>query len=457
MPKEISDAPPMTTQAGRCRDGLAVAAAVPAVYLQRNGSLAPFERKPLLAWRRMIATAGPGLLIAVGYVDPGNWATDLGGGARYGYTLLSIVLLASVIAMMAQALCVRVAIATGKGLAELCREVFPAPVVVSLWLLAEVAMVATDIAELIGGAVALKLLFGIGLLPGMLAVSACTFVILWLGGDDWRLRSLVCILMVVIAASFVVLLILAQPEWRVVATSLLPPPALLGDPTMLLIAVGIIGATVMPHNLYLHSGLLAPAGRALDRAALRGAIGANLRDSNLALAAAFFINASILVAAGAVFHTHGITEIPDLGAAHDLLNPVLGSSVAAAIFALALLAAGQTSTITGTLAGQLVMEGFIRIRLSPLVRRLITRVAALGPALLYFAWEGTDDSSHLLILSQVVLSLQLPFAIIPLAHFAGSRRLMGDLVLSRTAKACSWAMVLAVIAFNAILIGQLVI
>ena len=404
----------------------------------------------------MIGATGPGLLIAVGYVDPGNWATDLGGGARYGYALLSIVLVAGVIAMMAQALCVRVAIATGKGLTELCREAFPAPIVVSLWLLAEIAMVATDIAELVGGAVALKLLFGMDLLNGMLVVSTCTVVILWLGGDDWRLRTLVCVLMVVIAVSFVLLLILAQPEWRTIATGLLPPPALFNDPAMLLLAVGIIGATVMPHNLYLHSGLLAPTGRALDPAATRGAISTNVRDSHAALGAAFFVNASILIAAGAVFHAHGITEIADLGDAHQLLNPVLGGSVAATIFAVALLAAGQSSTITGTLAGQLVMEGLLRIRLSPLVRRLTTRIAALGPAMLYFAVAGQGDSSRLLILSQVVLSLQLPFAIIPLAHFAGSRRLMGAFVLSRAAKACSWAMALLVVAFNAVLIGQLV-
>jgi manganese transport protein len=436
---------------------VAVAVSASATSLQKASAFARPARWRFASWRRLVTAAGPSLLVAVGYVDPGNWATDLGGGARFGYALLSIVLLANIIAMMAQALCVRLAVGTGRSLAELCRETFSPPVVLLLWLLAEVAMVATDIAELVGSAVALKLLFGMDLLPGMLLVSACTFVILLLGGDDWRLRTMVCALMIVVAASFVALLILAQPDWVKVATGLLPPSGLARDPAMLLIAVGIIGATVMPHNLYLHSGLLAPAARTLDSAARQRAITANVRDSHTALGIAFFINAAILVAAGAVFHGHGVTEIADLGAAHQLLNPILGSSVAATIFAVALLAAGQSSTITGTLAGQLMMEGFMRIRLSPLVRRLIIRIAALGPAMLYFTLAGQDDSSRLLILSQVVLSLQLPFAIVPLVAFAGSRRLMGAFVLSRTAKACSWAMALLVLAFNAVLIWQMAV
>jgi manganese transport protein len=403
----------------------------------------------------MVAAAGPGLLVAVGYVDPGNWATDVSGGARYGYALLFIILLANVIAMMAQALCVRLALGTGRSLAELCRERFSPPVVVLLWLLAEIAMVATDIAELVGSAVALKLLFGMDLLSGMLVVSACTFVILLFGGNDWRLRGIVCALMIVVAASFLVLLLLAQPDWAQVATGLLPPRGLAGDPAMLLIAVGIIGATVMPHNLYLHSGLLAPTARGLNSAARQRAVKANTGHSHAALGGAFFINAAILVVAGAIFHAHGITEIADLGVAHQLLSPILGNGAAATIFAVALLAAGQSSTITCTLAGQLVMEGFLGIRLSPLVRRLIIRIAALGPAMLYFIVAGQDDSSRLLILSQVVLSLQLPFAIIPLVAFAGNRRLMGACVLGPMAKACGWTMAMLVLAINAMLIRQM--
>jgi len=289
----------------------------------------------------------------------------------------------------------------------------------------------------------------------MLLVSACTFVILLLGGNDWRLRSIVCALMIVVATSFLVLLLLAQPDWAQVATGLLPPRGLASDPAMLLIAVGIIGATVMPHNLYLHSGLLAPTARGLDSASRQRAMKANVRDSHVALGGAFFINAAILVAAGAIFHAHGVTEIPDLGEAHQLLNPILGSGIAATIFAVALLAAGQSSTITCTLAGQLMMEGFLRIRLSPLVRRLVIRIAALGPAMLYFTLAGQDDSSRLLILSQVVLSLQLPFAIIPLVAFAGNHRLMGAFVLGPMAKACGWIMALLVLAFNAVLIWQM--
>jgi manganese transport protein len=409
------------------------------------------------SWRRLIGTAGPGLLIAIGYIDPGNWATDLGGGSRYGYALLSMILIANLIAMVAQALCVRLAIATGKSLAELSREAYSRPIVLLLWLLAEVAMVATDLAELVGGAIALKLLFGMDLVLGVLLMSVGTLVLLF-GRDDWRwLRGLVCGLVLVIAASFAALLCLAPPDWSMVAAGFLPTPALVADPAMLLLGIGIIGATVMPHNLYLHSGLLAPAGRALGREAKRGAIKANVRDSNVSLSLALLINAAILIAAGAIFHARGLTEITDLGAAYALLNPVLGSSVAATIFAIGLLAAGQSSTITGTLAGQLVMEGFLRIRLSPLVRRLVTRLAALGPVLLYFALVGESDTTRLLVLSQVVLSLQLPFAMIPLLRFVGSRRLMGEFLIGRSAKIGSWGLALLILALNGALIFEMLV
>jgi manganese transport protein len=434
----------------------ALTAAAPVSSAASAGRLASrFGRPWFPSWRRLIGTAGPGLLIAVGYIDPGNWATDLGGGSRYGYALLSMVLIANLIAMVAQALCVRLAIATGKSLAELSREAYSRPVVLLLWLLAEVAMVATDLAELVGGAIALKLLFGMDLVPGILLMSVGTLVLLF-GRDDWRwLRGLVCGLVVVIAASFAALLCLAPPDWAMVATGFVPTPALIADPAMLLLGIGIIGATVMPHNLYLHSGLLAPAGRALDRGAKQGAIKANVRDSNVSLGLALLINAAILIAAGAIFHARGLTEIADLGAAYALLNPVLGSSIAATIFAIGLLAAGQSSTITGTLAGQLVMEGFLQIRLSPLVRRLLTRLAALGPVLLYFAVVGESDTTRLLVLSQVVLSLQLPFAMIPLLRFVGLRRLMGDFVLGRAAKIGSWGLALLILALNATLIFEM--
>jgi manganese transport protein len=434
----------------------ALTAAAPVSSAASAGRLASrFGRPWFPSWRRLIGPAGPGLLIAVGYIDPGNWATDLGGGSRYGYALLSMVLIANLIAMVAQALCVRLAIATGKSLAELSREAYSRPVVLLLWLLAEVAMVATDLAELVGGAIALKLLFGMDLVPGILLMSVGTLVLLF-GRDDWRwLRGLVCGLVVVIAASFAALLCLAPPDWAMVATGFVPTPALIADPVMLLLGIGIIGATVMPHNLYLHSGLLAPAGRALDRGAKQGAIKANVRDSNVSLGLALLINAAILIAAGAIFHARGLTEIADLGAAYALLNPVLGSSIAATIFAIGLLAAGQSSTITGTLAGQLVMEGFLQIRLSPLVRRLLTRLAALGPVLLYFAVVGESDTTRLLVLSQVVLSLQLPFAMVPLLRFVGLRRLMGDFVLGRAAKIGSWGLALLILALNATLIFEM--
>ena len=445
---------PLEAAAAGC--GVALTAAAPgssAASARRFASR--FGRPWFPSWRRLIGTAGPGLLIAVGYIDPGNWATDLGGGSRYGYALLSMILIANLIAMVAQALCVRLAIATGKSLAELSREAYSRPVVLLLWLLAEVAMVATDLAELVGGAIALKLLFGIDLVPGVLLMSVGTLLLLF-RGDDWQwLRGLVCGLVGVIAASFAALLCLAPPDWSAVAVGLLPTPALVTDPAMLVLGIGIIGATVMPHNLYLHSGLLASAGRALDRTTKQGAIKANVRDSNVSLGLALLINAAILIAAGAIFHARGLSEITDLGTAYALLDPVLGSSIAATIFAVGLLAAGQSSTITGTLAGQLVMEGFLRIRLSPLVRRLITRLAALGPVLLYFALVGESDTTRLLVLSQVVLSLQLPFALIPLLRFVGLRQLMGEFVLGRGAKIGSWGLALLILALNAALIFEM--
>jgi manganese transport protein len=434
----------------------ALAMAVPGSRVSGSEPVAPrASQRWFPGWRRLVGTAGPGLLIAVGYIDPGNWATDLGGGSRYGYALLSMILIANLIAMVAQALCVRLAIATGKSLAELCREVYSWPVVLLLWLTAEVAMVATDLAELVGGAIAVKLLFGMDLVPGVLLMSVATLAFLF-RAHDWRwLRRLVSSLILVIAASFAALLCLAPPDWPTVAAGFLPTAALVTDPAMLLLGIGIIGATVMPHNLYLHSGLLAPVGRAVDSEAKRGAIKANVRDSNVSLSLALLINAAILIAAGSIFHARGMTEITDLGTAYALLNPVLGSSIAATIFAIALLAAGQSSTITGTLAGQLVMEGFLQIRLSPLVRRLITRLAALGPVLLYFALVGESDTTRLLVLSQVVLSLQLPFAMIPLLRFIGSRRLMGEFLVGRSARIGSWALALLILALNAALIFEM--
>ena len=419
-------------------------------------ALAPRVQPRLFTWRRFAGTAGPGLLIAVGYIDPGNWATDLSGGARYGYALLSMIFVANFIAMVVQALCVRLAIATGKSLAEHSREAYARPVVLMLWLSAELAMVMTDLAELVGGAIALKLLFGIGLVPGVVLTSTGTFVMLMLGRNDWRwLRNLVGGLVVTVAASFVSLLWLAQPDWTDVALGLTPTPQLLADPTMLFLALGIVGATVMPHNLYLHSGLLASTGRALPRTAKAEAIKANVRDSNTSLGFALLINAAILVAAGAVFHSHGLTEIADLSAAAQLLDPVLGTEVAALLFAVGLLAAGQSSTITGTLAGQMVMEGFLQIRLSAPVRRLVTRLAALGPALGYFLVVGEGDTSRLLILSQVVLSLQLPFAVIPLLRCVGHREVMGEFALGRGARLGCWSLALFVVLLNVALIAEM--
>ncbi|MGZ5903886.1 MAG: Nramp family divalent metal transporter [Reyranella sp.] len=441
----------MTTLEQTSRSGFGIADALTAA----PGGLR-FRQPWFPGWRRLVGTAGPGLLIAIGYIDPGNWATDLGGGSRYGYALLSMVFIANLIAMVVQALCVRLAIATGKSLAEYSREAYSRPVVLLLWLSAEIAMVMTDLAELVGGAIALKLLFGLGLIPGVLLMSGGTLVFLVIGRDDWRwLRSLVCVLLLIVAAAFVSLLWLAQPVWSEVAVGLIPTPQLATDPAMLLLGLGIIGATVMPHNLSLHSGLLAPAGRVLGHREKRSAIKENVRDSNTSLGFALFINAAILIAAGAAFHARGFTEIADLGEAYALLDPVLGSQIAAMLFAIGLLAAGQSSTITGTLAGQMVMEGFLQVRLSPILRRLLTRLAALGPALAYFMVAGEGDTSRLLILSQVVLSLQLPFAMIPLLRFVGTRQVMGEFTLGRHAKIGSWCLALLILVLNAVLIFEM--
>jgi len=419
-----------------------------------EGAFAAAERlQRFSGLRRFLGVGGPGMLVAVGYIDPGNWATDLGGGSRFGYALLSMILIANLVAMTVQALCARLALATGKSLAELCRDCFPRPVVYGLWVCAEVAMVSTDLAELVGGAIALKLLFGLDLLPGVFIMSAVTMLILMFRPDDWRwLRSLVFGLLLVIAASFVVLLALAKPDWTRVAVGILPTPSLILDPAMLVLGVGILGATVMPHNLYLHTGLLASTGRGLPAEDVRQAIAHNVRNSHVSLVFALALNAAILIAAGAIFHHRGMTEIVDLTEAYTLLNPVLGSTIAATVFAVALLAAGQTSTITGTLAGQYVMEGFLRLRVSPLLRRLVTRLIVLVPILVYFSVVGENDTTHLLVLSQVVLSLQLPFAVVPLLYFVGSRRLMGRFALTGFKRIASWGLALLILGLNGALL-----
>ena len=379
-------------------------------------------------WRKALAFAGPGFVVSVGYMDPGNWATDLAGGSAFGYTLLSVVLLSNLMAMLLQALSARLGIATGRDLAQACRDSYPAPVATMLWLLCEVAICACDLAEVIGTAIGLKLLFGLPILLGVCLTALDVFLILLLQRHGFRhLEAFVISLIALVAAGFLFEIALAHPAISDVAAGLLPRAEIITDPSMLYIAIGILGATVMPHNLYLHSSIVqtrrfakTPQGR---REALRFAVA----DSNFALATAFFINAAILIIAAAAFHQNGRTDVAEIQDAHHLLGPLLGAPAAGIVFALALLAAGQNSSVTATLAGQVVMEGFLDLRMPVWLRRLITRAIAIVPAIVVTAMSGEKGLAHLLILSQVILSLQLPFAVIPLVAITRSRAKMGAL------------------------------
>jgi manganese transport protein len=381
-------------------------------------------------------------------MDPGNWATDLYGGSAFGYTLLSVVLLSNLMAMLLQHLAVRLGVATGRDLAQACRDHFAPPVAVLLWLVCEIAICACDLAELIGTAVALQLLFGIPLLAGVALTGLDVLLILLLQRWGFGLiEAFVLALLILIAGCFAVEIYLASPDWAAVAGGFVPRPEIVADPTMLYVAIGIMGATVMPHNLYLHSAIVQTRAFELTAAGRRQAIRFATIDSSLALTLALSINAAILVLAAAAFHGSGAV-VMELKEAHRLLAPALGASLAATAFALALLASGQNSTVTATLAGQVVMEGFLSIRLSPFLRRLVTRGLALIPALFVTASYGEHATAKLLVLSQVVLSAQLPFAVIPLVLFTASRAKMGEFAISRPLAATAWAVAAAIVVLN---------
>ncbi|HSC58364.1 MAG TPA: Nramp family divalent metal transporter [Gemmatimonadales bacterium] len=405
--------------------------------------------------RKLLAFAGPGYLVAVGYMDPGNWATDLAGGARFGYALLSVIFLSNLMAILLQSLALRLGVATGRDLAQACRDHYPAPVRWGLWLLAEAAIAACDLAEVIGAAIALNLLFHIPLLWGVCLTALDVLLILLLQQRGFRwLEAFVIALVATIAVVFAVELVLARPAWHEVAAGLLPTAGIVTDPGMLYIAVGILGATVMPHNLYLHSAIVQTRRVGADEASRREAIHFGSIDSAIALGFAFFINGAILVLAAATFHTSGHAGVAEIGAAYRLLSPLLGTALASTLFAVALLASGQNSTITGTLAGQIVMEGFLDIRLRPWLRRLLTRGIAIIPAIIVTALQGEHGTADLLILSQVILSLQLPFAVIPLVQFTGDRRKMGVFVNGPAMKVAAWLTAGAIVALNTwLLIG----
>jgi manganese transport protein len=399
--------------------------------------------------RKVLAFAGPGYLVAVGYMDPGNWATDIGGGSKFGYTLLSVVLISNLMAMFLQALSAKLGIASGRDLAQACREHYSHRTGLFLWVICEIAIAACDLAEVLGSAVALKLLFGLPLLAGVLITAFDVLIVLALQGRGFRLiEAFVVTLIASIAACFAYEIFFAHPLWREAAIGFIPRAEILRNREMLYIAIGILGATVMPHNLYLHSSIVQTRAFGASTRDRREAVRYAIFDSTLALGFALFINAAILVLGAAAFHTRGLHDVAEIAEAYKLLSPVLGVSLASTVFAVALLASGQNSTLTGTLAGQIVMEGFLDIRLKPWLRRLITRSIAIIPAALVIGIAGENKVTSLLILSQVILSFQLPFAVIPLIQFTGSRARMGEFVNSRLTIVIAWIVAAAILFFN---------
>jgi manganese transport protein len=406
-------------------------------------------------WRKALAFAGPGYMVAVGYMDPGNWATDLAGGSRFGYTLLSVVLISNLMAILLQALALKLGIVTGRDLAQACRDHYSRPVSFMLWVLCEIAIAACDLAEVIGSAIALNLLFGVPLVWGVCLTALDVLLILLLQNKGFRyLEAFVIALVVTIGVCFAVELIMARPAIAQIMQGLVPRAEIVSNPAMLYIAIGILGATVMPHNLYLHSSIVQTRKVLPDDASRREAIRFATLDSTVALLFAFFINAAILILAAATFHQAGHQEVADIGDAYRLLTPLLGTTLASTLFAVALLASGQNSTITGTLAGQIVMEGFLNIRLPAWLRRLITRLIAIVPAVIVTALYGEHGAGALLILSQVVLSLQLSFAVVPLVYFTSQRRKMGRFVNSPLLAGAAWLVAVVIMGLNAwLLIG----
>lgn len=400
-------------------------------------------------WLKLGAFAGPGYLVAVGYMDPGNWATDLAGGSAFGYTLLSVILLSNIMAMVLQALAARLGIVTGLDLAQACSAHYGKPVRIALWLLCELAIVACDLAEVIGTAIALQLLFGIPLVWGVCLTAFDVLLILLLQQHGFRkLEAFIVSLLVIIAGCFAVELALSQPSIAAIAGGLVPSPEIVNNPAMLYIAIGIIGATVMPHNLYLHSSIVQTRDFERDKAGKREAVKFATIDSSIALGLALFINASILILAASTFHVAGRTDVAEIQNAHQLLAPMLGVGAASTLFAIALLASGQNSTITATLAGQIVMEGFLHLRLPAWARRLITRLLAIVPAVTVAALYGQSGTAKLLVLSQVVLSLQLPFAVVPLVQFTSDRMKMGEFVNPQWLKIAAWTISAIIIGLN---------
>ena len=402
----------------------------------------------------MLAFAGPGYLVAVGYMDPGNWATDLAGGSQFGYSLLSVILLSNLMAVLLQGLSSKLGIVTGRDLAQACRDHYSKPVGFVLWLLCELAIAACDLAEVIGTAIALNLLFNIPLAIGVAITALDVLLLLWLQNKGFRLlEAIVIVLVATVGLCFLFELALARPDMAALMSGFIPDPNIVRNKDMLYVAVGILGATVMPHNLYLHSSIVQTRRYEETAAGKREAVRFAFIDSTVALSLALFINAAILIVAAATFHTSGNQGVAEIQDAYKLLTPLLGGG-ASVVFALALLASGQNSTLTGTLAGQIVMEGFLNIRIRPWLRRLITRLIAIVPAAIVAIMYGESGTARLLILSQVILSLQLSFAVFPLIMFTSDRAKMGEFANPGWLKALAWLVAFIIAGLNAWLLLQ---
>ena len=400
-------------------------------------------------WRKLFAFSGPGFLVAVGYMDPGNWATDLSGGARFGYALLMVVMISNFMAILLQHLCIKLGVATGRDLAQACRDHYSRPTVWALWILCEIAIAACDLAEVVGSAIGLQLLFGIPLVWGCVITALDVLAVLYLQNKGFRyIEALVITLILTIGTCFAIELILSKPSIIGVALGFVPGPRIILNQEMLYVSIGILGATVMPHNLYLHSSIVQTRKFEQTPRGKREAIKFATIDSTVALMFALFINGAILVLAASAFHWSGHQNVAEIQDAYKLLSPLLGVSFASVLFAVALLASGQNSTLTGTLAGQIVMEGFLNFRITPWVRRLLTRLIAIIPAVLVIGIFGEGKTTQLLVASQVVLSMQLGFAVWPLMRFTGEKAKMGEFANGLVVKIFGWMTAIIIISLN---------
>lgn len=414
---------------------------------EAHASIPVHDNKP--AWRRFLAYVGPGALVAVGYMDPGNWATNLAGGSKFAFALLSVILISNLMAILLQTLSLRLGIATGRDLAQACRDHYPKPVAVVLWLLAEIAIAATDLAELIGAAVALNLLFGLPLMWGLVITAFDVILLLALQNKGFRwLEAFVITLMVTIFVCFGIEMLLAQPAWSQVLKGYIPTREILSNPEMLYISIGILGATVMPHNLYLHSSLVQTRAFKRTEEGKKQAIKFATLDTVISLMLALLVNSAMLILAASVFFKSGRTEVVEITQVYELLSPMLGTALASTLFGVALLACGQNATITGTLSGQIVMEGFLNFKIKPWIRRLITRLIAVTPAIIVTYLYGAKGVTDLLVLSQVILSLQLSFAVFPLLVFTSDRKKMGVFVSPLWLKVLGWTSGFVIAALN---------